>query len=44
MLKEKYDVSEAIAKKVSLMVEVSSIKQLLELADSVDDKKSFEEW
>jgi len=26
------------------MIEGSSIKELLELADLVDDKKSFEEW
>ncbi len=41
MLKEKYDVDEVIARKVSSMIEGSSIKELLELADLVDDKKSF---
>lgn len=44
MLKEKFSIKEDVAKRVASMADGSSIKQLLELADLVDNKNSLEDW
>lgn len=44
MLKEKYKMSEEVSRKVSCLLEGSSIKDLLELAELVDNKEEFSEW
>jgi len=44
LLKEKYEVSQDVARKVGKMLENCSIQKLLELADLVDDKNNYNEW
>lgn len=44
MLKEKYGVSEDVARKVAGMTDGSSIRKLIELADLVEDKSSLADW
>jgi hypothetical protein len=44
MLKEKFSLAENIAKAVATMADGSSIRQLLELADLVDNKNSVADW
>jgi regulator of RNase E activity RraB len=44
ILKEKYGVKEDIARDVAKLTDGASIKQLLELADLVDNKSVFDDW
>ena len=44
MLKEKYKLEESKSKQVASMLEGCSIKELLELAELVDNKGDPEEW
>lgn len=44
MLKEKYRVDDAVAKKVASMLEGCCIKELLDLAELVDKKSDYSEW
>jgi hypothetical protein len=44
VLKNKFDASEQLARSVGRIVVSATIKQLLELADLVEDKTRVEEW
>lgn len=44
MLKEKFNMSIEMSRKVAQMLEGGSIKELLELSELVDKKEDFSEW
>jgi len=44
LLKEKYSVDSGVAKKVANMLEGCCIKELLDLAELVDNKSDYNEW
>lgn len=44
MLREKYGVGEEVARRVGAMTDGSSIRQVIELADLVDNKSSLGDW